>query len=478
MKHESMRNAMQNRMPSGWSKALLAAAAWGVLGVSGVGVGVANAQPGENDLIAIFLDPVAFPAGSYPYGIAAADLLGEDGLPELVVANGGMNVRNCGNDVEGQGTVTIYQNTGNWSPDPAQGLMVAQTISLCDDCVPAEVAIADVDADGNQDIIVSTAGPGGVYGVYVVRNDGQGGFPQQNIDFYPTPLPVRGLATVDFNNDGFADIAAGVDFCVGGGNGAGPSDTVYILKNWGDFGPGDFGTLQQEEIHLGLGLNKGPCDIVTGEYTNGLSTLPPTRIDIISANMWDDSFSELENLGNWNFKVNQHDSTCSGHTDWQYEIITGNHFGTDQHLDFACTTYLGDYVDVFLGDSMGGYTTRCDDSTLQYKLHIDSPNAYCWGVDSGHLNGGTNIDLAVTLMAEDEVSVLYGKPNGRFRQPDSDNGYLYSIDPPADPGSTTNPIMVLIVDLNLDGFGDLVTTNHHSDNISVLINDLFVVPGL
>jgi len=38
--------------------------------------------------------------------------------------------------------------------------------------------------------------------------------------------------------------------------------------------------------------------------------------------------------------------------------------------------------------------------------------------------------------------------------------------------------MVLIVDLNQDGFDDIVTTNHYSDNISVLINDMFVVPGI
>ena len=46
------------------------------------------------------------------------------------------------------------------------------------------------------------------------------------------------------------------------------------------------------------------------------------------------------------------------------------------------------------------------------------------------------------------------------------------MDPPV--GVADNPIQVKIVDLNQDGFGDLVTSNQTTNNISVLINKLSV----
>ena len=75
------------------------------------------------------------------------------------------------------------------------------------------------------------------------------------------------------------------------------------------------------------------------------------------------------------------------------------------------------------------------------------------------------------------MSVLLGVGDGTFQQPAPNSGYLFSVEPPV--GVADNPIQVKIVDLNQDGFGDLVTSNHYSDNISVRINTMIVAlpPG-
>lgn len=49
--------------------------------------------------------------------------------------------------------------------------------------------------------------------------------------------------------------------------------------------------------------------------------------------------------------------------------------------------------------------------------------------------------------------------------------------PPTPPNDVVAAFFVKIVDLNQDGFGDIVTSNQATDNISVMINSLFVSGG-
>lgn len=62
-------------------------------------------------------------------------------------------------------------------------------------------AVADIDNDGDLDVIVS-AGPR----LYTLRNDGQGRFAQSAVN--KVSGLANSLALGDFNNDGFADLAA------------------------------------------------------------------------------------------------------------------------------------------------------------------------------------------------------------------------------------------------------------------------------
>jgi hypothetical protein len=132
-----------------------------------------------------------------------------------------------------------------------------------------------------------------------------------------------------------------------------------------------------------------------------------------------------------------------------------------------------DFAAVFLADGHGGFSHDCAAGADTYKVF---PSSTCIeGSDSGHLNGGTKTDVAFSLGMDDLVSVLIGKGDGKFQTPaPHQSGYLYDID--NDPNTDRFPRAVKIVDLNMDGFGDLVTVNQFNNDISVLINKMYVLP--
>lgn len=443
-----------------------------MIGVA-IGLSILTLQPlraGAQEIVPKFKNPVVFDVGPYPYGLASGDIggvntEGPDGYPDLAVVNGNMDVPNNGLP-GGDGTVTIFMNTGDWTP-PGDGLVLSQTVFICVDCVPAEVEFADMDNDFDLDLVVSAAAGSTGHGIYVAMNDGTGQF--GTAVRYATQLAVRGLVVADFDGDGFNDAAGGVDLWL-----TGPDvDRVLVLFNDGTGALND----QEVPIPLMLAITKPPCDLVAADFNK--LTIGPTRIDMVSANMWDFSITVITNLGNRNFSVNtikptDLDPNCLS-VDWEFESITTNRFTAgSQNEDLAVTEYVDDVVDIFHGTLAGGFTHDCSEQ-LSDKYRVNPNSAgNCWGIDSGHLNGGVKPDVATALYFANEVSILLGKGDGTFQSPAND-GYHFSMCPagPLCP-DVDGSIVVKIVDLNRDGFGDLVTSNHYSANISVRINKLSV----
>jgi hypothetical protein len=133
------------------------------------------------------LNPVAFAAGN----------LTSSGNLDLVVANGGTPFADTPTD----GSVLVYLGNGNGT------FQSPKTLSAPD--FPLAVAIADVNHDGNQDI-VALSGPSFTSGafvgtVYVFLGDGKGDFGTG----IPTTLDeyAGGLQVADLNGDGLPDLA-------------------------------------------------------------------------------------------------------------------------------------------------------------------------------------------------------------------------------------------------------------------------------
>lgn len=138
-----------------------------------------------------FQNPLTFPTGNAPVMLAAGDL-NRDGKPDLVVANSGATFGN------GPAGVSVFLNTGTGFQSP-KNIAVGSIVQ--------SVAIADVNLDGNPDLIVADAGdlltsnPGGVW---VLLGAGNGSFQT------PKSLPVGSypnwVSVGDVNNDGKPDL--------------------------------------------------------------------------------------------------------------------------------------------------------------------------------------------------------------------------------------------------------------------------------
>ncbi len=203
--------------------------------------------------------------------------------------------------------------------------------------------------------------------------------------------------------------------------------------------------------------------------------------DIVSANAGDDSLTTLINLGFQNFALNT-TAGCGGDLWWSFYAITSDVLGPGPHHDIAAVQIESDYVMVQRGNGLGGFTQDCN----QYGpdiYHLSPPGGAPLrafrprDITSGHLNGGVKPDLVATLNAyggiqdphPDYVAILTGKGDGTFQHTAASTQYYKAV--PA--GST--PVKVIIADLTRDGFGDIITSNHESNSISVLVNMMLVI---
>jgi len=421
-----------------------------------------------------FKNPVVFPTtGCNPYGIADGDL-NNDGYPDIAVANmgpagaglggGGLCARpsgGCAFDPNSciDGSVTVFINSGDWKPVsdgfPASGIVDLSMAGLCEggDCTAREVAIACINGDILPDVIV-TAAEGYVL---VFKNTPSNPGTFQAADVYPLRVhdvlrEANGLIVSDLNLDGYNDVA--VAACDG--------PVVLTLMN-----DQSGGFQAPSEIDLN-GVAAPAFDLVSGKFDGGVQTGP----DLVVGTILDNSITIMSNDGFGNFSIN----TKIGPVDdpWGFEALARGRFNGDSNPDVVFTERLFDVADIFRGDGQGDFThSRLDfnhDALDRYVLHPDDPNAFCFGVDTGQLNGGLKRDFAAAIQHRDEVSIQVGNGDGTF---DRNLAVRFSVEPPAAPANEAcNPIHLVIVDLDKDGQQDIVTSNRDSNNISVLINKL------
>lgn len=128
------------------------------------------------------------PAG--PWTILGTDTTG-DGLDELLV------VRDAGEGLE----VVVLTNDGT-------NFSASSTLALGSDLAPASAQLADVDADGRNDLVLTSTGDptSNSYGstLFVFNQDGRGGLQEGPV--IEAGERITGYAFADFNGDGTPDI--------------------------------------------------------------------------------------------------------------------------------------------------------------------------------------------------------------------------------------------------------------------------------
>lgn len=108
-------------------------------------------------------------------------------------------------------------------------------------------------------------------------------------------------------------------------------------------------------------------------------------------------------------------------------------FNEDGNLDLAVTEYSfgGGTLEIFLGEGNGKFT----------QGDVFSPGNLPYGLTVADFNGDGHLDIATANDSDNQVAVMFGKGNGRFRSP-----VVYDV---------PLPERVLAVDLNGDGYPDL-----------------------
>lgn len=205
-----------------------------------------------------------FPGAS---GVAAG-LLNNDSLPDMAVA------------LEYDLGVAVHLNTGSpGNPAFAAPVVYDPDPNTSNDIFPTGVVIGDFNGDGHPDIALSNLGSPGAQStsgsVTIHMNRGDGTF--ANAVVYPidTSSPegsatVDGLATADFNGDGFLDIVT-----------LNSDDTLTLL-----YGNGD-GTFRQDPNLALIPVGAGLVGMVVADF-NG-----DGKLDIAVAESDDNTISVL-----------------------------------------------------------------------------------------------------------------------------------------------------------------------------------------
>jgi type II secretory pathway component GspD/PulD (secretin) len=214
-----------------------------------------------------FQPKIDLPTGHAPVSVVSAnfhDLNGVSGAVDLAVAN------------QADSTISIFQGTGNGTFQPPT------LIKLPAGFEPTSLAVADLNGDGHQDLVVADQGNNTFS---VLLGNGNGTF-QTRTD-YPTGSAPVYVALGDFNEDGALDIATANN----------TANTVSVYYN----------QISNQNIPTGTFLagatrdfpaGNGPTSIAVADYNqDGLA-------DLVVSDETDNAISVILNLGSQQFAAN------------------------------------------------------------------------------------------------------------------------------------------------------------------------------
>jgi hypothetical protein len=406
---------------------------------------------------------------SVPVGLCAADMDG-DGRPDLVTADFLKN------------RATVYQQdpgVGGFPPTP--------TFVLGDDVDtsrPTAVCTADVDADGQLDVLVSATNSNAVA---LFRQLPGGGFAATPDELLSGPVAPAELMAADVDRDGLTDVVAAVD----------SFDSLGVWfqrpgEGFADLGP-DL-VLPGEVFHDGLTSleivdvdGDGLLDLLTSKGSSGAFGVEPERVQVrhqASGGGFPDApglaltpagihpspsavrAADLDGDGRqdlvWAGTLGADDDVGIAFADALFTPGVQAHVAlgvaspvrdlkaadidADGLLDLVVVMRDADLVGVWLQSFLSSYATT-PSLVLGGNQAIAGPTA----VAPADLDGDGRCDLAVANLGDQDLAVFLQTPSGGYLpEPGQRLG---------GPGETTLPQDLVAADVDHDGDLDLVSAN-------------------
>jgi VCBS repeat protein len=248
------------------------------------------------------------------------------------------------------GAVSVVLNRGDGSFDPPVNY---------DSCYSTQMIVAaDLDGDKRVDVAGDTV----CFAASILINNGDGTF-RHNGDFGRGYTP-GGIDAGDTDGDGDLDIAFG----------NGTSDVLVIPNN----GDGTFG-LQGGQV-----VNSNPQDVKMADFDGD------GDLDIVSSNFYENYLSFLRNDGSGGFPTSE-----DFYAEWGGENMAVADFDRDGDLDIVIADRDSDRISILHNPGNGVFTARRDEPAG------DGPEDVAWG----DLDGDALPDVAVTHWESSRVAV-------------------------------------------------------------------------
>ncbi|MDZ7705367.1 MAG: VCBS repeat-containing protein [Trueperaceae bacterium] len=313
--------------------------------------------------------------------------------------------------------VSVLLNNG----DGTFATQVTYTIGT-NNMTPVFVASADFDDDGDLDLVTTNRDSNNVA---ILLNDGNGVF--NTVNAYGTGDSTNPVATTtdDVNGDGFPDLVTA--------NSSSGNVSILINDTNGAF----------PSIANTPSVGSMPSSIVSGYFNDG-----DRFIDVAVANQSGNSASILLGQGDGSFSNASNSPVALGtNATGPVSIVTGD-FNRDNDLDLATANSSSDNVSLLLGSGDGQFTLA---SSSPITVGT-SPQS----ITSSDLDRDSNLDLVTANNGSENVSVLIGNGDGTFAAA-------------VNYGTGAGPASVTSGDLNDDGSLDLATANSGAASVSVLL---------
>jgi len=289
-------------------------------------------------------------AGSAPQWVAAADLNG-DGRPDLVTANTGTN------------QVGVLLNNGNGT------FGAVATYGSGAGSAPLGLTLADLNADGNPDIVTANNGSNTIG---VLLNAGGGSFGTVVTYATGTGTAPLGVAMADLNGDGRPDVVTA---------NSGNSTASVLLSS----GPGTFSAAAA----YGTGAGSTPNGVALADLN------ADGKPDLVTANTGSNTIGTLLNSGTGTFGTVTTTSTGAGSTPAAIALADVN---ADGRPDAVVALNSSNAVGVLLGSGPGTFSA--------VTTYSAGPGSAPLALTLADLNGDALPDIVSNNNGSNTVGVL------------------------------------------------------------------------